>query len=303
MLASTPTTQSVYAIIDYGDYKSVVEMEYSFGEYVVRSYKHDFSVIFTSENSLTPEKENTWGLENDEILTLDNFTTVQKEFKVVKAGHPIAIHYGDEPCECSTGLSISFDSSRLSVYSTKKRIEPKHLYLIGSMQGWWIEDGSIELTNLGDNDFYGEFDVNESEPIFRFYTMLGDWNRNSIGAVVADVAFPVDTYPYNGDIVDGKGAWQLKDWEYDILCLHINLPNRTIEISGKSNTGISDAVSDLQIVLRGVCLETSQDCDIHIFNLAGTSVLATFGRSVDISSLPPGIYIARAGAATQLIRR
>lgn len=113
--------------------------------------------------------------------------------------------------------------------------EPRKLYLIGQPQGWSIDSGDMYATEteIGSNIYKGTFSVGAGKFQFRFYSELGDWDANSIGAQEedepVDVEFTDDSY--NGNIVvGGKGSWQNNAWEGGTVDVTIDLNEDTIEM-------------------------------------------------------------------------
>lgn len=106
------------------------------------------------------------------------------------------------------------------------------LYLIGSPNGWNINDGSMQLEEVNKNLFYGAFEVG-GDPYFRFYTSLGDWEHNSIGHQVDD--WSSDFWMHGGDFygqcVEGKGCWHIVDWEGGTMHMLVDLNNYTVRLS------------------------------------------------------------------------
>lgn len=103
------------------------------------------------------------------------------------------------------------------------------IYLIGAPQGWDINSDAMVLSEpengIGSKIYTGIFDIPADQNTFRFYTVLGDWETNSIGAQEEDKAVSVELEDgvYEGDAVDGKGAWTIKGWEGGKLKCTVNL--------------------------------------------------------------------------------
>lgn len=108
-------------------------------------------------------------------------------------------------------------------------IKPAPLYLIGQPSGWNINSTSMILyepdNEIGSNIYYGTFQINEGEFQFRFYTQLGDWDANSIGAQVEDSPVNIELVngQYTGEAVKGKGSWQYPAWKGGLLKISVNL--------------------------------------------------------------------------------
>lgn len=99
---------------------------------------------------------------------------------------------------------------------------PGKVYVIGDFEGWDINKDTYfvdETENgIGSNIYSGVFDIPAGKAMFRFYTVLGDWETNSLGYQVddkaTDFAWPNDDEPvFSTDVVAGKGAWNFPGWE------------------------------------------------------------------------------------------
>lgn len=102
---------------------------------------------------------------------------------------------------------------------------PGSIWMIGQYTGWDIASPSplvllSEPENAIGSKVYSatiDIEAGANPGAFRFYTALGDWETNSIGSQVADegisVALDPDTNTYEGDAVDGKGSWNLSNWD------------------------------------------------------------------------------------------
>lgn len=120
--------------------------------------------------------------------------------------------------------------------------EKGKLYLIGQPSGWDINNGEMycEETAIGSKIYYGIFAVNAGEFQFRFYSELGNWETNSIGAQdednPVDISFD-DEGVYNGAVYQygvnatlGKGSWQDASWAGGMVEVTINLNDMTIKM-------------------------------------------------------------------------
>lgn len=97
--------------------------------------------------------------------------------------------------------------------------EPGYVYLVGAPQGWNI--GSPEITlyeaddQIGTQIYQGDVEVNAGDAIFRFYTVLGDWDSNSYGSQAADNPLTfTEAQAKDGSIkvVKGKGSFDFNGW-------------------------------------------------------------------------------------------
>lgn len=129
--------------------------------------------------------------------------------------------------------------------------EPRKLYLIGQPSGWDINNGDMyaQETEPGSNIYKGSFSIAAGQFQFRFYSQLGNWEENSIGAQAVDepvdIEFTDDVYTgpvvvYNpAEDILGKGSWQYPDWQGGKVDIEINLNEYTISMiahEGESDT-------------------------------------------------------------------
>lgn len=81
---------------------------------------------------------------------------------------------------------------------------PRTIYLVGDCQGWSIGDGSWPLieTAAESNVYEGIYTIEAGKFQFRFYSALGDWENNSIGAqdedATVDISFTDGVYEASG---------------------------------------------------------------------------------------------------------
>lgn len=92
-------------------------------------------------------------------------------------------------------------------------ITPAQIYLIGSPNGWDINDSSMPLLKKADGNYYGEYEITSND-LFRFYRSIGSWETGSLGS--QDIDAPLDcsiaSGQYTGSWVEGKGCWTFPDW-------------------------------------------------------------------------------------------
>ena len=117
--------------------------------------------------------------------------------------------------------------------------EPRKLYLVGAPQEWKIDNDSMYLleTGIGTDIYKGTFTIEAGQFQFRFYSELGDWNANSIGATEGytdeddhPVEIAVDDDKYFGEIYNGKGSWQYTGWEGGKVEITIDRTANTIDM-------------------------------------------------------------------------
>ena len=123
---------------------------------------------------------------------------------------------------------------------------PAKLYIIGDYQGWDINGNAQTVTvdetenGIGSNIFTGYLHWDTGSAAnnpFRFYSVLGDWETNSIGSQVDDN--PIDVTmetengvtAYNGDCVAGKGSWKITNFPADGGWMKITVDLNTMTVS------------------------------------------------------------------------
>lgn len=117
---------------------------------------------------------------------------------------------------------------------------PGVLYLIGQPSGWDINSTAMVATEteIGSKIYYGVFDIPEGQFQFRFYSALGDWEHNSIGAQnednPVDIVFTDAKYTgavfYGDEDAAGKGSWQVADWPGGKVAVTIDLNTNKISM-------------------------------------------------------------------------
>ena len=124
-------------------------------------------------------------------------------------------------------LTINMEAETYKV----EAVGDPYIYLIGTPNGWGINDGKYRLESQDYNDIYtGTFEV-PGDCYFRFYKTLGDWNKDSYGAAEAD-GTNIDAEFVNGtfssEIVAGKGCWVIKN--AGTYRFTVNLVSNTLRI-------------------------------------------------------------------------
>lgn len=115
---------------------------------------------------------------------------------------------------------------------------PGYLYLVGAPAGWSepSEDNKahyeawklFESDNaIGSKVYYGEFDVPAGKFQFRFYTALTGWDKDSYGIQDKDEAKEITMTEdiYDGEIVKGKGSYQISNWPGGKVKITVNMSN------------------------------------------------------------------------------
>lgn len=141
------------------------------------------------------------------------------------------------------------------------------IYLIGQPQGWDIDSDSmwIQETESGSNIYEGTVKIASGQFQFRFYSALGDWESNSIGAGPSDGNVAIEftdgkyegpVYVTSGDVL-GKDNWQDSSWPGGSVKITVDLNDNTITmtvVEGSDDSGSTDnppADTEAAIYLRG----------------------------------------------------
>lgn len=94
--------------------------------------------------------------------------------------------------------------------------QAKKVYLVGAPNGWNINSDAMALVEReeGTGIYTGTIEINAGDFQFRFYSQLGDWETNSLGAGEPDspVDITVGASGYTGPVVNGKGSWKYDAW-------------------------------------------------------------------------------------------
>lgn len=103
------------------------------------------------------------------------------------------------------------------------------IYLVGSPQDWNINGDSMPLMAVSEGVYEAVYEI-PANPSFRFYTKLSNWEANSIGSQVPDNALQFEMVDgvYSGECVEGKGSWNLTNWEGGEMTLVVDLNNMTV---------------------------------------------------------------------------
>ncbi len=115
------------------------------------------------------------------------------------------------------------------------RVAISSLYLVGSPQGWNIDNNSMPLQYTDAGTYYGEFDVEPGNIIFRFYTRLGNWEDGSIGSQREDapVDFSNNMLGQKLDLFGGKGSFEFPDWTGTKLYVEVSINEHWVIVSDK----------------------------------------------------------------------
>lgn len=124
------------------------------------------------------------------------------------------------------------------------------IYVVGQPNGWNIDNDALYLSETAkeSNIYSGVLKVDAGQFMFRFYSQLGDWGKGSIGSQNADASLDIAFTDgiYEGDIyqggvncTEGKGNWNVPDWEGGAVEITLDLNANKIKMTKASvNSGI-----------------------------------------------------------------
>lgn len=103
------------------------------------------------------------------------------------------------------------------------------LYVMGGMTGWDINNTNAVLPRVADNVYKGVVRT-DGDAELRFYTVLGDWESNSIGVVVEDSQqmFDFSEGYFAGNFVEGKGSWYLYNQTPGLMEVTVDFNNNSV---------------------------------------------------------------------------
>lgn len=147
------------------------------------------------------------------------------------------------------------------------------IYLIGSPQGWDINNSDMSLKLIDKGIYYAEFTLSAGDNLFRFYSSLGEWGENgcsfSYGSHRDDGNNLAIEVPCREKMFNGKGNWSLTLESETTLYFTVNISDMTLLIQDEA--GVTYVGNETGKSVKG------------IFDLTG----------VRHSTLQPGINIIR----------
>lgn len=124
---------------------------------------------------------------------------------------------------------------------------PNFIFFVGQPEGWagpteanaaHYEDWKMfeKDDEIGSNVYYGTFQINAGEAMFRFYTALTGWDNDSYGSQSDDnpIDYELTDGAFSGKIVKGKGAFNFPGWEGGMMSIKVDMSdvnNMRLEIS------------------------------------------------------------------------
>lgn len=178
------------------------------------------------------------------------------------------------------------------------------LYLIGEPQGWDIKSGAMKLQKVDTGEsksalYAGSFDIPADKAMFRFYNELGNWEVGSIGSQYEDAPIEIsldsEESVFSGEAVWGKGSWSIPNWSGGVIDMTVDLNSMVVTFTSKT-TGIAAVAAGENGLryLNGV-VTTSDSSRIVVVDATGRIIMTANGNSADLSELPSGLYIVKAG--------
>ncbi|HJE38313.1 MAG TPA: hypothetical protein K8V47_00910 [Candidatus Amulumruptor caecigallinarius] len=193
-------------------------------------------------------------------------------------------------------------------FTSQAEVPP--IYLIGAPQAWNIYDGSMPL-EYKDNGYYGAYYIAEGTsyaegmcPGFRFYSELGDWQRDTYGCQIDDS--PVDYGALDAerkfDLVRGKGIFQFSEWPDGMMYMYVEgyygyLYSVTLSpfpISAGCDDLPADSGADFRLEVGDGCVTVTSDGNAVIDFVSATGAVA---KRVSVTAgtttvdLTPGFYV------------
>ena len=119
---------------------------------------------------------------------------------------------------------------------------PGYIYLVGEPEGWsgptegnkdhysqWRLFESTEA--IGSKIYSGVFDIPAGKFMFRFYTALNGWEKDSYGIQEADSPMDItlEDGVYSGAIVKGKGSYNVPDFAGGSVKITVNMNTMTVK--------------------------------------------------------------------------
>lgn len=131
-----------------------------------------------------------------------------------------------------------------------------YIYLVGQPTGWtgptsdaadYYADYRLFETTIGNKIYTGVFDIAAGAAMFRFYAALTGWDGgDSYGIQEEDNSVDIELDEdgiYTGSLVQGKGSFNIPDWEGGSLKMTVNMANTaamtvTFEAGGVDYSGM-----------------------------------------------------------------
>lgn len=167
------------------------------------------------------------------------------------------------------------------------------LYLIGAPQGWDINDDSMALTASKDGVFEGTFTIPAGEFEFLFYTELGNWEANYVGAnSTSNMELPLtdNVLDYFGDVAFTKSNWKVSGWNGGQVNIMVNLNEMQVSFAGQT-TGVDAIFGENGFSYANGIVTVAGASEITVYNVSGQAVARVNGETADLNNLSSGIYV------------
>lgn len=122
--------------------------------------------------------------------------------------------------------------------------EPGYIYVVGDFAGWKAPTAEYfehykqyrlyeDSKAIGSKVYSGVFNVEAGKAMFRFYTALTGWDKDSYGIQVDDN--PIDCTMtdglYEGTLVKGKGSFNFPDWGGGEMTITVNMASDNMSVT------------------------------------------------------------------------
>lgn len=266
------------------------QMENRQNSYINNIQEQSAEILFTTENSLTPAKENIYGMAKDTTFVKTDYLSSE----LVKGGNPIKVDFRREG-DINVYIENNFDIISVSAYMEKLPTDVEHLWLNGYQVGWispieanadlLIEFDLIEPGVFGkivECPYVEQGDDYVSAMQFRFFTGLAGWtDEYSLGSDYADFyCLPADMEggSYSSPMVErGLGNWGLTNWTGGPVYMKVDLTTMTLHLSDASSVETIESAP--------------ADNTARYFNLQGT----------EVKNPDKGIYIKVSGNKSEKV--
>lgn len=122
--------------------------------------------------------------------------------------------------------------------------EPGYIYVVGDFAGWkepneadfeYYKDYRLyEAQNaIGSKVYSGVFDVPAGKAMFRFYTALTGWDKDSYGSQADDnpIDYELTDGIFEGELVKGKGSYNFSKWEGGEMTITVNMASDKMSVT------------------------------------------------------------------------
>lgn len=120
--------------------------------------------------------------------------------------------------------------------------QPGYIYLVGQPAGWAppMEDNADvyekwklyeKADEIESKIYYGQFEINAGDAMFRFYTALTGWDSDSYGSQADDNPVSCNYEDKEFGLVKGKGSYDFSTWPGGLMYLRVNMNDMTVTVS------------------------------------------------------------------------